>query len=47
VARGIGFDFVQGVSTEGRHMKVRLLTCGYEVSREACQDLLESSRQPV
>ena len=47
LARGIGFDFVQGVSTEGRYMKARLRTWGYEVSREACQDLLESSRQPV
>ena len=40
LARGIGFDFVQGVSTEGRYMKARLRTWGYEVSREACQDLL-------
>ena len=29
-----------GLGTGGRYMKARLRTWGYEVSREACQDLL-------
>ena len=39
LARGIGFEFILGVST-GLYMKGRLRTWGYEVSCKACQDLL-------
>ena len=40
-------DLGLGVSTNGREMKVRLCTWGYEVAREACQDMLWSSRFPA
>ena len=40
-------DLGLGVCTDGREMKVRLCTWGYEVAREACQDMLWSSRIPA
>ena len=36
-----------GLGTAGRNMKARLRTWGYEVPREACQDMLWSSRNPA
>ena len=40
-------DLGLGVSTRGYDMMARLRTWGYEVPREACQDMLWSSRIPA